>query len=258
MTSWRLIPLLDGPGSMQMAIDSWLLQQYQQGHPPTLRFYTWTPAALSLGFSQRKRIPPHWHSLHWQGNPIDLVQRPSGGRGVLHQGDLTYALVTDRPSLNRQVSYQALCQFLIVGWAQFGVHLNFGKPYRPYMGSSNCFELATTADLVDEFGNKFIGSAQYYQQERVLQHGSMLLKPDIQLFHQAFGKKPPTVPSLSQRLATPPLAEVIGEVIAALIEAAEHCFTAEFQVKPLTSQEWAEIKALAAANAQSIRSEARE
>ncbi|HSM82971.1 MAG TPA: lipoate--protein ligase family protein, partial [Nodosilinea sp.] len=91
-TPWRLIPPIAAPGAVQMAIDTWLLDQHQRhGHPPTLRFYTWSPAAISLGVSQRQQIPEHWRGLRWQGQPVDLVQRPTGGRGVLHQGDLTYS-----------------------------------------------------------------------------------------------------------------------------------------------------------------------
>ena len=52
---WRLIPLLSASGSVQMAIDQWLLEQHLAGkHPPTLRFYTWQPTAISLGYHQRR------------------------------------------------------------------------------------------------------------------------------------------------------------------------------------------------------------
>lgn len=243
MTPWRLIPLLDAPGPVQMAIDSWLLQQQQQGHPPTLRFYTWNPPAISLGRSQRRRVPDHWRSLTWQGQPIELVQRPSGGRGVLHQGDLTYALVTQQPSLDRAAGYRALCQFLIVGWAKLGVNLQFGDPGRIYTKSHNCFGLATTADLIDNFGSKFIGSAQHCQKQWVLQHGSMLLNPDPGLFMQAFGQAPPQIPALINH----GIADQIPDIISTLTAAATTCFDAAFQVEPLTPKEWAEINALVAA-----------
>jgi lipoate-protein ligase A len=45
---WRLIPLLEAPGQVQMAIDGWLLEQHLLGHPSSLRFYTWSPPAISL------------------------------------------------------------------------------------------------------------------------------------------------------------------------------------------------------------------
>ncbi|MFM6080369.1 MAG: lipoate--protein ligase family protein, partial [Dolichospermum sp.] len=37
---WRLIPILAASGSVQMAIDRWLLVQHESGKcPPILRFY---------------------------------------------------------------------------------------------------------------------------------------------------------------------------------------------------------------------------
>jgi lipoate---protein ligase len=89
MQQWRLMPMVRGSGALQMAIDRWLLDQCtHHKHPPTLRFYTWSPAAISLGRLQ-KQWPDHWHNLAWQGQPIDIVRRPTGGRAVLHAGDLT-------------------------------------------------------------------------------------------------------------------------------------------------------------------------
>lgn len=241
MTPWRLIPLLDAPGAVQMAIDTWLLQQHQQGHPPTLRFYTWNPPAISLGRSQRQRVPEHWRSLVWRGQPLGLVQRPSGGRGVLHQGDLTYAIVTTQPGLNQAAGYRALCEFLIVGWAKLGVQLQFGQPDRAYIKSQNCFGLSTTADLIDDCGHKFIGSARYCRQHWVLQHGAMLLNPDPELFEQAFRQAPPQLPfALREQNVT----ALIPDIIATLTTAATDCFGAVFQVEPLTPAEWDEIEAL--------------
>lgn len=52
---WRLIPILAASGSVQMAIDRWLLVQHESGKClPTLRFYTWSPPAISLGYHQRQ------------------------------------------------------------------------------------------------------------------------------------------------------------------------------------------------------------
>ena len=85
-----LIPLLSASGRVQMAIDQWLLQQHLAGkNPPTLRFYTWAPAAISLGYHQR-RWPELWQQLFWEGQPLELVRRPSGGRGGLHPGGWSY------------------------------------------------------------------------------------------------------------------------------------------------------------------------
>ena len=76
-STWRYIPPIEASGEMQMAIDRYLLEQHRQGNQPsTLRFYTWQPAAISLGYHQ-KEYPDSWHNLTWQGKPLDIVRRLS-------------------------------------------------------------------------------------------------------------------------------------------------------------------------------------
>lgn len=222
---------------MQMAIDQWLLVQHQQfNHPSTLRFYSWNPPAISVGVSQKKYYPPHWDTLQWQGKSIDIVKRPSGGRGVLHQGDLTYSVISSQFEGNLDEVYRQISQFLIVGWQKLGIELKFGKPERQYLKSSNCFALATNADLVDSQGNKFIGSAQLKKGKFILQHGSMVLNPDSQLFQQVFKSSPP------QKPLTP--IPAIDKIVQTLTLSAEETFNCQFIAQSLSEGEIQSIKTL--------------
>ena len=249
---WRLIPPLEASGAVQMAIDAWLLDQHQHhGHPPALRFYTWRPAAISLGVSQRRQVPEHWHNLVWQGQPVELVQRPTGGRGVLHQGDLTYAVVTSKVEGDRHQVYRSLCQFLIEGWAALGVALDFGQPSRDYGRSPNCFALATSADLVDAQGHKVIGSAQLRRGPYLLQHGSIGLNLDAKLWQQVF-HTPPSPPTQAQLAVQNGLS--LSEAIASLTQAATNCFNCRLVARPLTPAEWGEINALVQKNGPACQS----
>ena len=233
MSKWRLIPCYEGTSAEQMAIDSWLLSQHASGlQPPCLRFYTWRSPTISLGYHQHQ-FPEAWTSLHWQDRPVDLVRRPTGGRAVLHQGDLTYALITSRLKGSRRAVYQQLCQFLIQGWQQLGVALSFGEAGRGYTQNPNCFGTATAADLVMSDGYKLIGSAQVYRDRAVLQHGSMRLRPDAELFKRVFGDRI-SPPNLPERLRS---ASGIQLIEAALVSAAEDCFEAEFEVRSLSPTE---------------------
>ncbi|NEQ52320.1 MAG: hypothetical protein F6K11_19630 [Leptolyngbya sp. SIO3F4] len=149
---WRLIEPIEAPGYIQMAIDEWLLEKHRLGEgPQCLRFYTWNPTAISLGYHQRN-YPEHWQNLKWHGQKIDLIRRPSGGRAVLHQGDLTYSLITSGHSGRRRDIYTKLCQFLIHGWNNLGIHLYIGSDKRDYQRSANCFGTSTTADLIMDNG----------------------------------------------------------------------------------------------------------
>lgn len=226
MTQWRLLPFLEAPGTIQMAFDEWLLDQHRLGlMPSVLRFYSWRPAAISLGYHQHQ-YPEDWNTLTWKGTPVDIVRRPSGGRAVLHQGDLTYAVITSsdvlsglgpetvelsvstasstsqalpeptpKPSTSNQnkrsrrtIDYQAICQFLIHGFRSLGFNLSYGTAGRGYINNPNCFGTATAADLVLPDGTKLIGSAQLRRGNAILQHGSIRILPDAALFDQVFGQ----------------------------------------------------------------------
>ncbi|HEY9645600.1 MAG TPA: biotin/lipoate A/B protein ligase family protein [Chroococcidiopsis sp.] len=272
-SNWRLIPPIVASGRMQMAIDRWLFEQHSEGvHPPTLRFYTWLPVAISLGYHQR-RYPDHWRSLTWQGAPIDIVRRPSGGRAVLHQGDLTYAVITSGAMGNRLQTYEAICQFLIDGWRSLHVSLAFGQSQRSYIHNPNCFGTATGADLVLANGSKLIGSAQVWRGQTVLQHGSIRLEPDLGLFEQVFGASDGS--NLRAELPERWLAEAASKgrterlahlatlrspesqdgmldvvlmpfLIEALTMAAQTRFGISLIEQPLSDREWQAIEAIAA------------
>jgi lipoate---protein ligase len=219
---------------MQMAIDQWLLQQHILGQiPPTLRFYTWSHPTISLGYHQR-HYPEHWQSLVWHDRPVDLVKRPTGGRGVLHQGDLTYALIGSRFVGKRVEVYQQICQFLIDGWRSLGIDLEYGTARTGYIHNPNCFGTATSADLVCADGYKLIGSAQLIKSGAILQHGSMRLFPDLELFERVFDESI-DLPS------TAILNLTIPQIIDVLSQAAQQHFQVKLEIQPLSDREWSQI-----------------
>ncbi|MCS6815259.1 MAG: lipoate--protein ligase family protein [Cyanobacteria bacterium] len=229
-----------------MQIDAWLLEHHRRGqHPSTLRFYSWSPPALSLGYHQR-HIPPHWHSLTWQGKPIELVRRPTGGRAVLHLGDLTYALVTSGIAGDRTRGYRHLCEFLIQGWRALGVDLHYGQAQRTYIHRADCFDTATDADLVTADGVKLIGSAQLRRGHAILQHGSIRLAPDPELVTYVFGSPFTSFPQSGgmAEMAQQPLALVKMRVMEALTIAAAECFHTNLVEQPLSEAEWQAITAM--------------
>lgn len=234
---WRLIPPITASGQLQMAIDSWLLLQCEQGQPPALRFYQWARPTVSLGYLQ-KDVPAHWAKLEQDGR-IDIVRRPTGGRAVLHHGDLTYAVVARYRQGSRTEIYRHLCEFLIRGWRSLGLELHYGGSGRSYRHQANCFGIATQADLVDAQGHKFIGSAQRYGRAQgaraVLQHGSMQLEPDADLFQALFAEPAPQSPLLSVDN------DDITNRIETLTTAAQNWFDIDFVAQPLSTQEQNDI-----------------
>lgn len=256
MQQWRLIPCFEASGAVQMAIDTWLFEQHCAGlQPSTLRFYTWSPIAISLGYHQR-RYPQTWHHLTWQGEAVDVVRRPTGGRAVLHQGDLTYAVITSALPTSRLAAYHYVCEFLIEGWRSLGVSLRYGRAGRGYIHNPNCFGTATGADLVLPNGTKLIGSAQLRRGTTALQHGSMSLLMNPTLYQHIFSSELATEldpetpltditqPSYRDKLSHLRERANWQQIIEALVRAAQHCFGADFVLQPLSEEEWQSVLAL--------------
>lgn len=191
----RWIPPLLERGCRQMAIDAWLLQASlaDPAGAPALRFYRWTRPTLSLGHHQHP-LPAHWRELAAAG-AIDLVRRPSGGRAVLHGGDLTYALVWPAAAASRRHAYGLASAWLCCAFAAMGQPLHFGRR-APSRDRTSCFATSTSADLVHRNGAKRIGSAQLWRRGSLLQHGSIQIEPPPDLWREIFAEEPPCLPPL--------------------------------------------------------------
>jgi lipoyl(octanoyl) transferase len=72
-----------------MAIDQAIADLYPSLHMPTLRFYQWQPACLSIGVAQRLHRDVNLETCQAEG--IDIVRRLTGGRAILHQDEVTYS-----------------------------------------------------------------------------------------------------------------------------------------------------------------------
>src|SRR5439155_1505059 len=81
--------LIDEPldGAANMARDeAILIAQAAGAAPPTLRLYRWRPACLSLGRFQRS---DQIDRAACERSGVEVVRRPSGGRAILHDDELT-------------------------------------------------------------------------------------------------------------------------------------------------------------------------
>ncbi|MBD2318996.1 lipoate--protein ligase family protein [Phormidium tenue] len=239
---WQLVPYSEISGKLQMALDNSLLDLHSQDpqSPSILRFYRWTPPAISLGLHQ-KQYPIRWNAIAQKHN-LDIVRRPSGGRAVLHQGELTYAVITSadicgdkvgefddntfgRKRSHREI-YEYISEFLIQGFAKLGINLSYGKAGRGYIHNPSCFSTATNADLVIADGRKLIGSAQVYRHNSVLQHGSISINPNYQLLRELFQAEVPIVGY--QELAWNTHKDLAVEIIDVLSQSARDYFQTEF------------------------------
>src|SRR5690625_1293263 len=85
--------------SFNMACDEALLHWQSEGDmPPVIRFYGWNPATLSIGYFQKARKEINLEAVEKYG--LGFVRRPTGGRAVLHEHELTYSVIVSEQHPN--------------------------------------------------------------------------------------------------------------------------------------------------------------
>ncbi len=222
MTSWRLVDDLDrGCDALaNMAADGALLDAVAVGGAPALRLYRWTPPALSLGRFQPDDDVDVDACARFG---VDVVRRPTGGQGLLHGPDLTYAVAMPMPpgaAGGVDAVYELLATALIAGLARVGVDAAIARHDGP--AGPVCFAGQQGADLrVGE--RKVCGSAQVRRGGAVLQHGSILLTrlafDETDLLRPRSGSTPVTREQLRdatvtlEELGVPPVPRVVADAL---------------------------------------------
>jgi lipoyl(octanoyl) transferase len=185
LETWRLLPFKIINAFENMAMDEALFRILQErGGPPTLRFYGWQKPVLSIGYFQKASQEVNLDYCREHG--MDVVRRPTGGKAVLHDRELTYSVVSKEVSPlfsdNLIGNYQAICSCLIRGFSEIGIEVHMAKDYRldgsKDMGSI-CFACPAPFELLTR-GRKICGSAQVRSRGCFLQHGSILLDFDAE------------------------------------------------------------------------------
>ncbi|WP_394232926.1 biotin/lipoate A/B protein ligase family protein [Niallia oryzisoli] len=184
---WRFIDSGNGSAAFNMALDEALLEWNSKGEsPPVIRFYGWNPATLSIGYFQKVEKEINIEAVREQ--KLGFVRRPTGGRGVLHEHELTYSVIVPEahPNMPHSVTeaYRVISEGILKGFHQLGLEAYFAVPKTSEERdslknprSAVCFDAPSWYELVVE-GRKVAGSAQTRQRGVILQHGSILLDLD--------------------------------------------------------------------------------
>lgn len=199
MEKWRLIKTETTNGFQNMAIDEALMRSHQvKKVPPTIRFYSWEPATLSLGYFQQ--LEKEVDQTACQNEQIDIVRRLTGGRAILHDKELTYSITIreDYNLLSNSIvtSYKEISQGLVAGLNLLKIPAKLKAMERgkksPNGNSAACFDAPSWYEVL--LGDKkLIGSAQTRKQGTILQHGSLPYEIDpkktFKLFNYSSEKK---------------------------------------------------------------------
>jgi lipoate-protein ligase A len=173
---WHLILEPGGhPGAENMAIDESLLVEADQSGAAFLRLYRFAPPCLSFGRNEPALARYDRAAIERLG--VDVVRRPTGGRAVWHEHELTYAVAAPIAAFGSlRQGYRAIHQRLVQALGRLAIPAALAP--RPSAGvgldQGACFAAPVGGEVVVD-GRKVIGSAQVRRGTALLQHGSILL-----------------------------------------------------------------------------------
>ncbi len=223
------------PPAENMAVDEALLLACEDGAQgfPALRFYWWTVPTLSLGAKEKAAEAADIDECQSRG--ISLVRRSTGGRAVLHDIELTYSIVGRLGEIpfkgSVTSSYGVIAGALLDGLRSLGAGLELAAGVRRSRGAHMpCFAAPSRFELAAA-GRKVVGSAQRRLRNAVLQHGSILIRPQAELLAAATGLDSSAAAILAQSMTgleellagpvpreeiidalLPPMSQVLGEL----------------------------------------------
>ncbi len=161
---WRLLLTGDMDAASNMALDEAVLRLNKDKHEGTVRFYSWKPKAISIGYFQGIQEETDIEKCNASG--VDVVRRITGGGAVYHDDELTYSIIVNEkhPKISNNIleSYGHICNGIVLGLEKLGISSEF-KPIN---------------DIITN-GRKISGNAQTRRLGNVLQHGTILRTVDV-------------------------------------------------------------------------------
>lgn len=167
--NFRLLSTGYSSAAENMAIDEAVLNEIAAGRSlPTLRFYGWKPPAISIGYFQSLEEEVDLNACKKHG--VDYVRRITGGGAVLHEHEITYSIhIPESASIVPSgilESYGKICGGILKGLS----HLALNAQFVP---------LNDIIVVVNGAPKKISGNAQTRKSGVILQHGTILLKVDV-------------------------------------------------------------------------------
>lgn len=202
---WRLIQDEPRDACANMAIDEAIFIAFEKGLvPKTIRLYGWKPPAISIGYFQK--TSKLFQQKRLKEISLDLVRRPTGGRAVFHEEELTYSIVSGLDTFSESgivESYRIISHALIKGLKNLGVSAEISSQRKRRRGSdmvsASCFSSPSLYEVLVQ-GKKVIGSAQKRSKKGLLQQGSILLNLDREKWATIFSSADNTMISLQEIL----------------------------------------------------------
>lgn len=199
---WRLMLAPARSGAENMARDTALMARARDTGESVFSVYSWSAPTLSLGRNQPAK--GHYDLGELRRRGIEVVRRPTGGRALLHDHEVTYSVTAPVDEESLRDSYSRINRVLLEGLRRLGVTASGanGEQPTPRPGDLPCFASPAAGELVTA-GAKLVGSAQVREHGALLQHGSILIEDDQPLIAELLKRKP-------RDLESPPAATLCG------------------------------------------------
>ncbi len=230
----RILETGENTAFKNMAVDEAIMRNCKRVGP-TLRLYSWKPAAVSIGYFQAIEEEVDLKKCKQIG--VDVVRRITGGGAVFHDAELTYSFFCSEESKivpkNILESYARVCNSLVLGFEELGLEAEF----------------VPLNDIVVG-GKKISGNAQTRRNGIVLQHGTILLKVDVEKMFSLLKVpdeklKGKMIESVKQRVTS--VEQQAGRAVyfQEVLEAMKKGFVENFEAELVKGKLFLEEKALA-------------
>jgi lipoate-protein ligase A len=184
-----------------------------------LRVYSWNAPTISLGRNQSARGRYDLDRVHGLG--LGVVRRPTGGRAILHDREITYSVTAPvRDAGDLRQSYERINRLLLSALHSLGVAASVADPATRSAapGMAPCFDEPAAGELTLG-GRKLAGSAQWRSDGALLQHGSILVADDQSLLATLTLDGPHEIPPPATLIDALGTAPEVSDVAAALADA---------------------------------------
>ncbi len=163
--TWRLVDSGLVSPSESVALDDAMLEAHIAGVvPSTLHYYVRARPTISVGYFQK--ISESVDAPEASRRGVAIVRRKSGGSSIFTDaGQLIYGLVVHESELPSQMSesFRVICSAIARALSSFDIDAR----YRPM-------------NDVEVDGRKMSGNAQLRRKGSVLQHGTVLIRTDLE------------------------------------------------------------------------------
>jgi len=248
MNRWLFLDDGPAPGDENMARDEFLFERAARGAVvPVLRLYSFEPPAVTIGYHQNPEKILDGDAARADG--LDCVRRITGGRALLHDGELTYCVAAPSGFVHFGTSpgetHLRISEALRAALRSIGVdaEISRGREHSPPNGMTPPCLCSVSRNELAVGGRKIAGSAQRKTAAAFLQHGSILVRPGseriVKYVRGSWGSIGGRMTSIFEELDREP---DTGALRSALVKAFSETFDVEWEPLRFSESDEAEVR----------------